>query len=174
MIMNHYYIAVVLLLWTRPTRSNSECDLTKYQEYLETTGQDMFIVSSMCESAVTLLTTRLAGKHGPVRQEDMEAIMCIQYCEDTDIMHLEAMSISGCTCAQLSSESHIELDFCRQNSARYLCDYLGVCGEWNCKLEDYMCPRHEWDTKYGCSDAVSLQIGATSMVLVTLSLLLLS
>ncbi len=35
-------------------------------------------------------------------------------------------------------------DFCHENSGRLLCDILGVCGDWECDLEDFMCPSHEF------------------------------
>lgn len=132
------------------SQAQLSCDLEKYNEFLQKDGKEIFVVSSLCESAVELLKTRLAGFHGPVQQLDMEAIMCTDECLENDLLHLEAMSVTGCTCAELSTKSHVELDFCKQNSARFLCHHLGVCGRWNCQIEDYMCLRHEWNRMYTC------------------------
>ena len=127
-----------------------ECSLEKYAEFLTGQGRDLFISSSLCETAVKYLTQRLTGAHGPVLQEDIEIIMCSDECLQNDLLHQIAMSTTGCNCAQLSSDSHIPNDFCLQNSARLLCDQIGICGTWECRADDYMCPRHEWDTLYRC------------------------
>jgi hypothetical protein len=42
----------------------------------------------------------------------------------------------------------VEGDFCLENSARLLCDILGECGHWDCDLEDFMCPSHEFRRRY--------------------------
>ena len=74
--------------------------------------------------------------------------MCSDECQDSDILHLEAMMQSGCDCLELSptpDEEHytVEGEFCLKNSGRLLCDTLERCGVWDCRPGDFMCPRHE-------------------------------
>ena len=33
---------------------------------------------------------------------------------------------------------------------------MEICGQWNCPLEDFMCPRYEWNRKWICDDSSSL------------------
>ncbi|OQR99760.1 hypothetical protein THRCLA_06403, partial [Thraustotheca clavata] len=131
-------------------------------------GKDLYVNASLCEASIRYLKTRLAGGFGPVLQADMEIVMCSTPCISSDLLHQAAMATSHCTCTQLSSDSYITQDFCRQNSARLLCSILGVCGTWECGLHDFMCPRYEWDRHYPCS---SLAI-TPSYILLAICLLL--
>ncbi|KAF0745382.1 hypothetical protein Ae201684P_011502 [Aphanomyces euteiches] len=128
----------------------STCDLSLYQAYLAREGKDIFVQSSLCEASIEYLKLRLAGSFGPVLQSDMQS----------------AMSQSHCTCTELSSDSYITQDFCRQNSARMLCSILGVCGTWGCSLNDFMCPRYDWDRLYPCgSYQVQLSMWALTVAI---------
>lgn len=74
-------------------------------------------------------------------------------CLETDILHQAAMEATGCECMDLSTPTtsihyHIEGDFCHGNSGRILCRVLERCGIWNCRIGDFMCPRHEYNTLY--------------------------
>ena len=181
---NHIHLWQTLF----PPRALQEntCQLDLYQPFLDQAGTELFVLSSLCENAVQYLTTRLAGEHGPVLQEDMEVVMCSEACIANDMLHLEAMAVTGCTCTELASNSHIELDFCRQNSgtffkrlskvlcfyilqkilARFLCTHLGACGIWECQLNEYMCPRNEWDRRYPCTGMALQPKMWLSMILV--------
>lgn len=38
--------------------------------------------------------------------------------------------------------------FCARNSGRLLCETLDRCGVWDCRLGDFMCPRHEFNKEW--------------------------
>jgi len=66
------------------------------------------------------------------------------------VLRQAAMEATGCDCLELSTPPtsihyHIEGDFCHGNSGRILCRTLERCGIWNCRLGDFMCPRHEYN-----------------------------
>jgi len=93
-----------------------------------------------------------AGRSGPVNEQFSYKALCKAECLENDQMHLDAMTYSGCTCLELSTQPddksyHIEGDWCKHNSGKLLCDILGYCGVWNCGLDDFMCPRLEWNKK---------------------------
>lgn len=103
-----------------------------------------------CSRQFDSLTLYLAGRMGPVHIQDAYKIMCRSYCLEVDNLIEEAMSVSECSCLELSTQKedisyHIEGDFCTYNSARMLCNKLGYCGIWNCRIDDFMCPRYEWN-----------------------------
>jgi len=63
------------------------------------------------------------------------------------------MDYTGCRCMDLSTQRGSEFyrvpgDFCLENSARMLCNELGVCGHWGCDLEDFMCASHDFRRNY--------------------------
>lgn len=108
-------------------------------------------------------------------------------CIESDRLAKEAMDYSNCNCLQLSTQAesihfHREGDFCHRNSARIMCQHLERCGRWNCRMGDFMCPRHEYEKtslKYagrGCvspasktaSISISLMIGAVVGLVVLL------
>lgn len=73
-------------------------------------------------------------------------------CIESDRLAKEAMDYSKCSCLQLSTQPdsihfHMEGDFCHRNSARIMCQHLERCGRWNCRIGDFMCPRHEYEKK---------------------------
>ena len=45
---------------------------------------------------------------------------------------------------------------------------IETCGDWNCPLDDFMCPRYEWNRKWICDDASALSL---SRVVVLISVL---
>jgi hypothetical protein len=98
------------------------------------------------------------------------------------------MEWTGCSCLQLSTPAESPLyryqgDFCTENSGRLLCDILGICGVWDCAIDDFMCPTHEMRrnqlTGYGsfaCAASASAKLGVAALgialaVQVALSLL---
>jgi len=63
------------------------------------------------------------------------------------------MDYTQCNCMDLSTAKkspffRVEGDFCLENSARMLCEELGVCGHWGCDVEDFMCPSHDFRRNY--------------------------
>ena len=97
--------------------------------------------------------------------------MCHMFCKYSDQMHFDAMCYSGCSCLQLSTQKRDDSwtrdgDWCSHNSARMLCDILGFCGNWECRIDDFMCPRHEYNRKIiplkGYGSCVRLKSSATT------------
>lgn len=126
-----------------------ECDVQLYEEFLASEGgQNIFIMATMCESRIVYLKTSHAGAFGPVEQADLRSAMCSDECVKSDELHQLAVSMSRCSCAELSADTFVTHDFCLENSARLLCTHLGECGHWGCALEDFMCQRYEWDRPY--------------------------
>lgn len=125
-----------------------------------TNGVVMEKAAEMCELGLKTLKLDLAGRHGAVDQQNIYIIMCHEYCMISDEMHEKAMEVSRCNCMELSTfqegESPVKVignelqwhtagDFCKRNSARMLCTIFESCGVWECALEDFSCPRHEWE-----------------------------
>ena len=192
-----------------------KCELAVYMGWAN--RAQMEEKENICRVALNKLRLDIAGKHGPVREEDIYEVMCSSECRDSDTMHEQVMADSHCTCRELSSTySNLEADFCSANSARMLCKQyqplknmgtrvmdtrdnlwqgvnsggkiqlkqfrpsqkfgyidavrisnwyghkvsskgsMEICGQWNCPLEDFMCPRYEWNRKWICDDASSL------------------
>lgn len=155
----------------------SGCDLNKYNEWksqvyngplsadatfwiYQTQKKEIFLTNYLAlELAVTSCTRKfdqlyyyLAGRMGPIDIQHSYKIMCRSDCLENDAIHESAMAYSGCSCLELSTQPdspsyHIEGDFCRHNSARLLCDKVGYCGSWDCRIDDFMCPRYEWNKK---------------------------
>lgn len=160
----------------RNLASTSSCDLTLFEEW-KTTLYDGELLSDTnfwqyqtrpqleltnwlalqlalkdCKRLFTHLYTYRAGRMGPITVQDSYKIMCRTYCLESDDLHQAAMEYSGCSCLELSTQSTEvsytkEGDFCYHNSARLLCDMVGYCGVWNCRIDDFMCPRYEWNKK---------------------------
>lgn len=106
-----------------------------------------------CKKSFGNLLYFKAGRSGPVSIQDAYRVMCNSYCLESDKLHQDAMSISSCSCIELSTQPSdpsfiAEGDWCQHNSARILCNMLDYCGIWNCRLSDFMCPRYEWNKKY--------------------------
>lgn len=116
-------------------------------------GLAIQLAVSACVNDFDLLYYYLAGRVGPIDIQHSYKIMCRQVCTASDDLHEQAMAVSGCSCLELSTQPdddsyHIEGDFCRENTARLLCDKIGYCGIWDCRIDDFMCPRYEWNKKY--------------------------
>ena len=121
-------------------------------QFVLTRGLALELGVQKCIDNINVLTMFKAGRSGPVTEQYSYKALCKAECLENDQMHIEAMKYSGCTCLELSTQSndksyHIEGDWCKHNSAKLLCDILGYCGVWNCGLEDFMCPRLEWNKK---------------------------
>jgi hypothetical protein len=106
-----------------------------------------------CKDNLDILYTFRAGRNGPIDIQRSYKAMCKAVCIESDRLHVEAISYTGCSCLELSTQETdssfiITGDFCRENSARLLCDKIGYCGIWDCRLDDFMCPRYEWNKKH--------------------------
>ena len=119
-------------------------------------------------------------------QDAFSRAMCTDVCQESDILHNQAIEYSGCTCLQLSTPESADSftvlgDWCKRNSARLLCDILGQCGMWECTLEDFMCPRLEYNRKnipykgYGdCISASARRFNAKESLLWTVLMFVIS
>jgi len=133
----------------------------------EAGGQDIFIMATLCESRIEYLKNKRAGWYGPVAQADLFSAMCSEECLLSDELHKKALSLSRCTCADVSAETFVRHDFCLESSARLLCTHLSECGHWGCQLEDFNCLRNEWDHLYPCSGSFTT-LSIAAMVLLAL------
>mmetsp|Transcript_25110 Transcript_25110/g.37545 ORF Transcript_25110/g.37545 Transcript_25110/m.37545 type:complete len:237 (+) Transcript_25110:259-969(+) len=121
-----------------------------------TNGQVMELASARCRDALSLLTLNSAGKFHPIDESEQHVhdTMCSKYCLVTDRLREEAMKLSRCSCLELSTQRnnllyHKTGDFCHANSGRILCnEKIEWCGIWGCSLEDFHCPRREYNRKY--------------------------
>lgn len=125
---------------------------TQKKEIILTNYLALELSVAACTKEFDLLYYYLAGRMGPIDIQHSYKIMCRDVCLETDAIHEAAMAYSGCSCLELSTQEkdpsyHIEGDFCLHNTARMLCDKVGYCGVWNCRIDDFMCPRYEWNKK---------------------------
>nr|CCA19565.1 conserved hypothetical protein [Albugo laibachii Nc14] len=148
----------------------SHCNLDTFDGFLNTTGQNIYMLTALCKTRIRDLKLHSAGGFGPPTIRELNSAMCSSECITADRLHQVAMESSHCSCSQLSTDSFIKNDFCKQNSARYLCELLSECGTWNCKLEDYNCMRYEWDSTHTCAGSVL----TPSWILILLALYLLN
>ena len=171
------FFALSFILLKNKIGVNAECNQALYEEWKQQTysgplasdptfwmyqTQTQFVLTkdlarqlavAACTKDFDLLYYYLAGRVGPIDIQHSYKIMCRDVCLSSDDIHEEAMAYSGCSCLELStqisdSSYHIEGDFCRENTARLLCDLVGYCGIWDCSIDDFMCPRYEWNKKY--------------------------
>lgn len=127
----------------------------RYQTQLQfqlSNGLALDLAVAKCKERLLLLTDFKAGRTGPVDIQNVWKAMCKDECMQSDVMHEQAMQYSGCSCLELSTHKNdtsyrVEGDWCLHNSARLLCDLLGFCGIWGCRIDDFMCPRYEWNKK---------------------------
>mmetsp|Transcript_17698 Transcript_17698/g.36736 ORF Transcript_17698/g.36736 Transcript_17698/m.36736 type:complete len:253 (+) Transcript_17698:197-955(+) len=109
------------------------------------------LLGTKCKQYLKAIDVGLAGKHGPVPDQAIWDVMCTEYCNYNDLLREFIIKKSGCTCMDFSTKSH-EIgysrpgDWCRMNSGKILCEELGRCGVWECQLEDFSCPRQEYNT----------------------------
>lgn len=174
MVVNLFFAFLTFSLYWISCSGQSSCNMTKFYEWGNTRyggvlladptfwmyqTQTWFVLTNSlaielavdrCKKRFTLLTTFKAGRMGPIDIQSSYKIMCSSYCLESDNLHQQAMSASGCDCLELSTQpTDIAYtyagDWCKENSAYLLCDMIGYCGVWNCRLGDFMCPRYEWN-----------------------------
>lgn len=129
-----------------------------YFDYTMSFGIVMDKATKLCRNSLKQRRVDTAGRHGDVHAYDIHESMCSDYCVDSDILHIEAMRQSGCNCLELSpqqtGDSAVDAyfsrqgEFCLENSGRLLCEVLDICGVWDCHLDDFMCPRHEYNRQH--------------------------
>ena len=127
----------------------------RYQTQLQfqlSKGLALELAVAKCTDRFKLLYAFKAGRTGPVDIQNVWKAMCSDECIQSDIMHQDAMDSTGCSCLELSTNSSMSSfrkdgDWCLHNSARLLCDQIGFCGIWGCRIDDFMCPRYEWNKK---------------------------
>ena len=141
------------LLYSGPLAKDSTFWIYQVQQdFVLTNGLAMELAVAACTNRFTLLHTYKAGRSGPITIQDTYKVMCKTDCLESDNLHEQAMTASGCSCLELSTQPsetsyHIEGDWCSENTARLLCTMTGYCGVWNCRIDDFMCPRYEWNKK---------------------------
>mmetsp|Transcript_24687 Transcript_24687/g.32218 ORF Transcript_24687/g.32218 Transcript_24687/m.32218 type:complete len:199 (-) Transcript_24687:381-977(-) len=137
--------------------SSGQCNVTKYEtEWLNQYGDELELATMMCKEALMFLKYDLAGRHGPVDDIYLYDVMCNVDCVSADSLHNAAIRYSGdCTCLDLSTpEGDLYYsedrhgDFCLENTGRMLCEVLEVCENWECDLDDFMCPRFNFNKKF--------------------------
>mmetsp|Transcript_16059 Transcript_16059/g.16185 ORF Transcript_16059/g.16185 Transcript_16059/m.16185 type:complete len:194 (+) Transcript_16059:197-778(+) len=143
-----------------------------------TNGLALDISYTLCKELFTNLFVFKAGRDGPLDNQHTWDTMCHRFCVENDRIHIEAMEFASCSCLELSTQPnntayHIEGDYCRHNTGRLRCDILGYCGLWRCKLDDFMCPRYEYNKIYvpyrtygACSDAKRIDISIVGIILI--------
>ena len=87
-------------------------------------GQALEVASSKCKVMMKTLRRDRAGRNDPVAGKDIYDVMCADECVLSDGMREEAISVTGCTCLQLSTQPlettyHTPGDWCTANSARH-------------------------------------------------------
>jgi hypothetical protein len=170
----------------------SDSEFWRYQNtdnFRLTNGLALELAAKKCKDKFEVLYQFKAGRSGPIDVQNCYKAMCKNECTESDKIHVSVMQYTGCKCMDLSTKPeemsyHIPGDWCRHNSARLLCDIVGYCGIWECELNDFMCPRLEWNKKwidfkgYGHCDRSSASPSYQSSLLLsgilTISLLLLS
>ena len=105
-----------------------------------------------CKTSFQNLYDFKAGRNGPIDINHSFKAMCTLPCLESDTLIQSIMTYTACTCLELSTQSSSSLytsegDLCQQNTARLLCDLIGYCGIWNCRIGDFMCPRYEFNKK---------------------------
>ncbi|KAF1773996.1 Peptidyl-prolyl cis-trans isomerase, FKBP-type [Phytophthora cactorum] len=134
-----------------------QCDLDLYNAFIESDEGRISSSWLHCASHASCTSKTLA------LDVDLSLAMCSDECLRSDELHKKAMSLSRCTCAQVSAETFVRHDFCLESSARLLCTHLSECGHWGCQLEDFNCLRYEWDRLYSCA---SFRVAMSVVVMV--------
>jgi len=107
-------------------------------------GLALELATSKCERQFDNLRVFTAGRMGPVDQQMAFKVMVSDLCCESDVLHNEAIQYTGCNCMDIDTRSD-EGGWCRHNSARLQCSILGYCPTWECTIEDFMCPRYEYN-----------------------------
>ena len=139
---------------TIPATNQRWWDITHYgdnQLFTLKNGHAMEVLGTKCREYLKAINVGLAGQHGPVPEQAIYDVMCTEFCNYNDLLRVEALQQSGCTCMDLSTKEHAigysrPGDWCRENSGKILCEELDRCGVWECQLEDFSCPRQEYNT----------------------------
>jgi hypothetical protein len=110
------------------------------------------LVVAACKDNFQLLYQFKAGRMGPINIQSYKQ-MCSNVCLQNDVIHQEVIEYTECSCLELSTKAdadslNVEENFCRENSARLLCEAVGYCGVWGCRIDDFMCPRYEFNKKW--------------------------
>ena len=138
------------------------------------------IAYGMCRHRMKSLIDFKAGRLGPIDQQTTYDIMCLKYCLENDAIHESAMAASGCSCLELSTQPgessyHEPGDWCKHNTARMRCDILGFCGFWECRIDDFMCPRYEYNKRAvqfkglgSCKGSASKNLNVRSSIIATI------
>lgn len=124
----------------------------------------------LCKAKMEDLILWKAGHHGPVDDITTYDVMCSKFCLENDALHEAAMAYTECSCLQLSSQPGdfsyiVEGDWCSHNTGRMQCDILGFCGFWECRIDDFMCPRYEYNKRYITYAGPGTCSGASALVL---------
>ncbi len=111
----------------------------------------MLSTGLLCSRSLVNLKRNRAGLHGNFSEQEIHDVLCHDNCLVSDSLREEAMNLSGCKCLELSTAVEDTLfkspgDWCRESSGYKLCDVLGVCGQWQCSLNDFHCRRMEYNT----------------------------
>lgn len=106
-----------------------------------------------CNKKFSNLYAFKAGRNGPIDIQNSFKVMCSETCLESDSLHQAIMKYTGCGCLELSTQIGDPLykapgDFCDKNTGRLLCNLIGYCGIWDCRIGDFMCPRYEFDKKF--------------------------
>jgi hypothetical protein len=134
----------------------TDSDFWRYQKqtkFLLTNGLALQLAYGKCKAYMKNLIVWKAGRYGPIDDIHTREVMCNKFCLESDRIHQEAIDSSGCSCLALSTQpnepSYISPgDWCRHNTGRMECDELGFCGYWQCRIDDFMCPRYEYNKRY--------------------------
>ena len=105
-----------------------------------------------CKKYMQNLYNFRAGRPGPIDIQHAFKSMCTPDCLESDSLHQSLMRYTGCSCLELSTQPNQAVytsdgDYCRENTGRLLCEMIGFCGIWECRLSDFMCPRYEFNKK---------------------------
>lgn len=101
-------------------------DLTDFWLFSDaelTNGEALDVAASTCFVMMNTLRLDRAGRNGPVADKYIYDVMCADECVLSDALREEAMSSTGCTCLQLSTQPgeptyHTGGDWCTANSGR--------------------------------------------------------
>lgn len=63
-----------------------------------------------CKRLFKSLILYKSGRMGPVTIQDAYKIMCRPYCLHSDTLHMDALTVSGCSCVELSKNYNKELE----------------------------------------------------------------
>lgn len=150
------HIAQFVFLLIEQGRLANDPNFWIYQQvsFFELTqGMAMDLAAAKCVRYFEDLHTFLAGRSGPIDIQHSYRAMCSKVCLESDSLINQAMKYSSCTCQDISTQPSDDTytmpgDLCEKNSARLLCSMNGYCGLWDCRVDDFMCPRYEFNKKF--------------------------